>query len=120
VIAKTDPPLLCVMIGDKQGEIGRLVRQHRCGLAITPGVTVHRVATAIRALMNGRAARTLLARLFSHIKLRLREAQPWRWLVRQTLQYAGPRGASLTATNCLATSVTSRFGVTGVTASAAI
>jgi glycosyltransferase involved in cell wall biosynthesis len=25
------------MIGDKQGEIGRLVRQHRCGIAITPG-----------------------------------------------------------------------------------
>jgi colanic acid biosynthesis glycosyl transferase WcaI len=29
-----------VMIGDKQGEIGRLVRQHRCGVAIAPGDAV--------------------------------------------------------------------------------
>jgi colanic acid biosynthesis glycosyl transferase WcaI len=29
-----------VMIGDEQGEIGRLVRQHRCGVAITPGDAV--------------------------------------------------------------------------------
>ena len=29
-----------VMIGDQQGEIGRLVRQHRCGVAITPGDAV--------------------------------------------------------------------------------
>jgi colanic acid biosynthesis glycosyl transferase WcaI len=29
-----------VMIGDKQGEIGRLVRQHRCGIAIAPGYAV--------------------------------------------------------------------------------
>ena len=28
------------MIGDQQGEIGRLVRQHRCGVAITPGDAV--------------------------------------------------------------------------------
>jgi glycosyltransferase involved in cell wall biosynthesis len=29
-----------VMIGDEQGEIGRLVRQHHCGVAIAPGDAV--------------------------------------------------------------------------------
>jgi colanic acid biosynthesis glycosyl transferase WcaI len=29
-----------VMIGDQQGEIGRLVRQHRCGVVIAPGDAV--------------------------------------------------------------------------------
>ena len=28
------------MIGDEQGEIGRLLRQHRCGVAIAPGDAV--------------------------------------------------------------------------------
>jgi colanic acid biosynthesis glycosyl transferase WcaI len=29
-----------VMIGDQHGELGRLVRQHRCGVAVTPGDAV--------------------------------------------------------------------------------
>jgi len=53
-------------------------------------------------------------------KLPMSEAQPWRWAVGQTLQYAGLRGASLTATDCWAWVCLSLFSVTRVTALAAI
>jgi len=48
-----------VMIGDKQGEIGRLVRQHRCGVVITPGDAV----TLADTLRRGSKAPQILAEM---------------------------------------------------------
>jgi glycosyltransferase involved in cell wall biosynthesis len=69
-VAATGKPLL--MIGDSEGEIGRLIRDHRCGTIITPGDaatladTLRRWSGAPEAISEmGARARQMLDTLFT-------------------------------------------------------
>jgi glycosyltransferase involved in cell wall biosynthesis len=75
-----------VMIGDQQGEIGRLVRQHRCGVAIAPGDAVTLADTLRRWLEEPQTVAEMGARARQMLEEKFTKAQAitrWTELVDQ-------------------------------------
>jgi colanic acid biosynthesis glycosyl transferase WcaI len=86
-IAAAGKPM--IMIGDERGEIGRLIRQHRCGIVIAPGAstilfeTLRRWANEPQVIQEkGMRARQMLeAKFTKHASL-----ARWRQLINQLEQ----------------------------------
>jgi glycosyltransferase involved in cell wall biosynthesis len=75
-----------VMIGDQQGEIGRLVRQHRCGVAIAPGDAVTLADTLRRWSQEPQTVAAMGARARQMLEEKFTKAQAitrWTELVDQ-------------------------------------
>jgi len=87
-----------IVIADKNGEIARLVQQHRCGIVITPG-DADALADALRSLSNapgtvsemGRRARTMLDPHFT----RQKALERWSELIDQLDQSPSVRLAAV-------------------------
>jgi len=87
-----------IVIGDKNGEIARLVQQHRCGIIIAPG-DADTLADALRLLSNapgtvsemGRRARTMLDAHFT----RQKALERWSELINQLDQSPSVRLAAV-------------------------
>ena len=74
------------MIGDKQGEIGRLVRQHRCGVVIAPGDAVILADTLRRWSQEPQTVAEMGARVRQMLEEKFTKAQAiarWSQLVDQ-------------------------------------